>query len=255
MALRRGTTKVRPKDEDYEEPDIDVDDVARDEDDEDEAPAPRKRAAAKNTPAKKTSVRQRAAQIDDDDSGIVPIRSGWDAAEETAKELRSAGRLKLGPTPVLVKFLSAEPLSWKQHFVTSLNKAYVCLSDHPKGCPLCAIGQEAKARYMFAVADLSEEEAERKKLECGPRLLETLQDVHDGPKGPLDRYCINLSSRGKGFDTRFTADVVKDRDLEEDEHISPEDVEEAISDMEPLTASDVYTSTYAELREVAEGLV
>ncbi len=192
------------------------------------------------------------------DPGVLPIGMGWDAAEENrySGESKFADRLKLNENPVLVKFLSAEPISWQQHFVKSVNKPFVCLrKSDSRGCPLCAIGDTPKARHMMSVADLSGDEAVVKKLEFGNRLMGDLKTTHNGPKGPLTRYAIRLSSHGTGFDIRYTVDVVKDRDLEEEEGITPEAVAEAIKDLEPLGVKDVYVSSYDDILEVAESLV
>ncbi len=194
-------------------------------------------------------------EVPTSDPGVVPITMGWDAAEDDKSKSRFPDRLKLGETPVLVKFLTVEPISWHQHFVASKNKPYVCLKGTPRGCPLCAIGDEPRARHVLTVADLSGEEAVVKKLEFGVKLLRELKQVHNGPRGPLDRFCIRLSSHGEGYAISYTVDVVKDRDLEEEEGITPEAVAEAIKDFEPLGIDSIYTSSYEDVLEVAESLV
>lgn len=198
-------------------------------------------------------------EVPTEDPGVVlPLGVGWDAAEENrhSGESKFADRLKLNDNPVLVKFLSAEPISWQQHFIKQVNKPFVCLrKSDSRGCPLCAIGDTPKPRHMMTVADLSGDEAVVKKLEFGNRLMDDLKATHNGPKGPLTRYAIRLSSHGTGFDIRYTVDVVKDRDLEEEEGITPEDVAQAIDGLEPLTVKDVYVSSYDDVLEVAESLV
>lgn len=191
-----------------------------------------------------------------DDPGVVPIAEGWEAAENNrVSDSKYAERLKLGESPVLVKFLTDSPITWKQHFIQSTGKPYVCLKADRRGCPLCDIGDVPRPRHMMSVADLSGDEAIVKKLEFGNRLLGDLKSVHEGPKGPLTRFCVRLSSRGKGYDVAYTVDVVKDRDLEEEEEITPADVAEAIKDLEPLTTDAIYMSKYEDLAEVAESLV
>lgn len=191
------------------------------------------------------------------DPGVLPIGMGWDAAEEVrSSDGKFADRLKLSSSPVLVKFLADKPFSWSQHFIKSVNKPYVCIrKSDPRGCPLCSIGDVPKARHMMSVADLSGEVAVVKKLEFGNRLLDALQKVHQGPKGPLTRFCIRLSSSGTGFDIQYDVDVVKDRDLEEEEEITPEEVAEEIKDLKPLGADSIFVSKYEDLVEVAESLV
>lgn len=195
-------------------------------------------------------------RVPDSDPGVIPISQGWDAAEEQRPASKYPDRLKLSDEPVLVKFLTSQPISWQQHFVKSLNKPFVCLrKSDSRGCPLCAIGDTPRARHLMTVADLSGDDAVAKKLEFGNKLLKDLKAVHEGPRGPLDRYCIRLSSRGTGYDITYTVDVVKDRDLEEEEHLSPADVKEAIQGLEPLGIDAVYMTTYEDLVEIAEDLV
>lgn len=191
------------------------------------------------------------------DPGVLPISTGWDAAKENRNRSDSKypDRLKLNETPVLVKFLTSEPITWKQHFIKSLNKPFVCLKTDPRGCPLCNIGDIPKARYMLSVADLSGDEAVLKKLEFGPKLLDDLNAIHESPRGPLDRYCMRMSQRGTGFEINYMVDVVKDRDLQEEEGILPSDVMDAIDGMEALGAEAIYVSSYEDLAEIAESLV
>lgn len=192
-----------------------------------------------------------------EDPGVLPITSGWDEAEANrGGDSRFPDRLKPTEDPVLIKFLTDAPISWKQHFISSVKRPFVCIKrSDPRGCPLCAVGDVPKDRHMMSVADLSGENAVVKKLEFGNRLLDDLKAVHDGPKGPLTRFCVRLSSRGKGFEIKYIVDVVKDRDLEEEEGITPEDVAEALEGLEPLGVESIFVSKYEDIAEVAESLV
>jgi hypothetical protein len=188
------------------------------------------------------------------DPGAAVVGKGWDSASNN-RSGDFADRIKLSSEPVLVKFLTDEPFTWRQHFIQSENKAFVCLRDTDKGCPLCAVGDQSRARHMLSVADLSGDEVEVKKLEFGNRLLDDLKAAHEGPRGPLTRYCVRISSRGKGFDTRYVVDVVKDRDLEEEEKITAEDVERETKGLEPLGPEAIYVAPRETLAEVAETVV
>ena len=188
------------------------------------------------------------------DPGAALISKGWEAGSK----LRSGGfadRIRLSSEPVLVKFLTDEIFSWEQHFIQSEKKAFVCLRKSDKGCPLCAVGDQARARHMFSVADLSGDEVEVKKLEFGNRLYDDLLDVHEGPRGPLTRYCLRISSHGKNFDTRYVVDTVKDRDLEEEEGITADDVERETKNLKPLERDSLYIAPWETLAEVAETIV
>lgn len=188
------------------------------------------------------------------DPGAAVVGKGWDSAANNRRG-DFADRITLSEVPVLVKFLTDEPFTWRQHFIQSENKAFVCLRDTKAGCPLCAVGDQSRARHMLSVADLSGDEVEVKKLEFGNRLLDDLKAAHESPRGPLMRYCVRISSRGKGFDTRYFVDIVKDRDLEEEEKITADDVEREIQGLEPLGPEAIYVAPREVLAKVAETYV
>lgn len=273
--------RVRDEDEELEEDEAPKRRRPRDEDDEPEE-KPRKRRAARDDdddgddeerPAKK---KRRARDEDEDDEEddededgesrkrpVGSVRKGWKGAKEN--QLKGGDfpdEMKITDEAELVKFLEDEPFaSYRQHWVDNppagiKKKSYTCLEDD---CALCDMGDRPRTLTAFNVLHLSTGgAAENKILILGNKAVGQLQGFADDPKtGPLDRLFWAISKSGKKQSTAYNFQPVKERDLEEDWEIDPEDVAQEIEDAQDRVYDHtaIQVPTKRQLRELVEGLL
>lgn len=184
------------------------------------------------------------------------VKSGWGAAKKLKQEGGDyAAEFKFDKEPVLVKFLGDAPFAvYKQHWVEGLRstgkKSFICVG---KGCPLCAIGESASKKWAFNVALIDEDEAEVKALIAGSRLFDDIADEHE-QNGGIDNGYYALSKSGKKQSTTYKVKLVKERDLEEDWGITPEDAEDMLVGLVPYTAEQFKPPSKSYLQEIADEL-
>lgn len=187
------------------------------------------------------------------DVGTIPLGDGWEEAEEIGRSGNKLDRLDVNEEPILIKFISDRPISWKQHYSKVKGRPYTCIGDN---CPICGTGDKPRARYLFTVADLSGDEPQLMKLEGGKRLLTAAAAVHKSSKGPLTANCMEITATNPGTtDVQFFLNVIKDRDLQEETGLDPKEVKAALADFEPLTKDAVFVPGIEELREAAKSFV
>jgi len=153
-------------------------------------------------------------------SAVAIIRRGWGAAQKVQEATTPyAQRLKVTEDVQIIKFIEDEPYaSFRTHWVEREGqKSFICLSNHPDGCPLCKAGLRASSKFAFNVALLaSNEEPEIRSLEVGVRLIDQLRNYHNDPRqGPLSKHYWAISRTGKGAQTQTLLQLVRERDLEE----------------------------------------
>ena len=245
--------------------------VAAPDDDEPEAerPARRRRATEPEFKAPARSRDRDDDELPDEDEDERPrrgrggsgpasdaVKSGWGAAKKLKSEGGDyAAEFKFDKEPVLVKFLGDAPFAvYKQHWVEGLRstgkKSFICLG---KGCPLCAVGESASKKWAFNVALIDEDEAEVKALIAGSRLFDDIADEHE-QNGGIDQGYYALSKSGKKQSTTYKVKLVKERDLEEDWGITPEDAEDMLVGLVPYTAEQFKPPSRSYLQEIADEL-
>lgn len=207
-----------------------------------------------------TTPEEDAAFADDDEDASAArtsaIPSGWKAALDASKNdgKRFTNEFKFTEDAQLVKFLSSEPFAvYEQHWVERQGKrSFVCLKDDPRGCPLCAKGDETRSKIAFSVVNLSSEEAVVEMLVCSPTLLKQLAGLDaDTKTGPLDRLYWAMSKTGTQKQTSYTCLPVKPRDLEEDWGCDQAEIEAIVETFEPLTKAAIGFSSYDDVAKVA----
>jgi hypothetical protein len=182
------------------------------------------------------------------------IQSGWDAARKSAAKSgkKFATDFRFDENVQLVKFISAEPLSFMQHWVNRPGKkSFVALPD---GDPLVEVGSIPSQKYAFTVLNLSDEEPQVQLMVVGIRLFNQLEKLATDKKtGPLNRsdMYFAVSKSGTGTKTVYSAMPVKERDLIDDWDIDPVAAAEMIKTLKPLGAEALHVSTRAELAEIA----
>lgn len=199
--------------------------------------------------------------FDDDDEDEVPERSsliqkGWGAAKKAMSESSNlTNDFRFGTEPTLVKFLSNEPFTFKQHFLEkkSGKKSYVCLG---KECPLCRVlGDTPSNKFAFPIVNLDDESRPTQLLVAGPRLCGMLEKIDsDDRKGPLVKNFYTLSRSGKGSNTAYAVDLVKARDLAEDFDLDHEEVEDFLATVKPVGPEAIYVNSKQELLDIAHDL-
>lgn len=184
------------------------------------------------------------------------IQTGWAAAKKVqAKVSKSfASDFKFEEDVQLIKFLSAEPMSFSQHWVQRTGKkSFICLGT-PQ-CPLCRAGNKPENKFAFSIANLMEEDPSVQMMTVGLRLCGQLEKINSDPKtGPLDRMFWAVSKSGVGPKTTYSIMPVKERDLPEDWDLDVEEVTQVINGLEPLGPDALRMSTKAELAEIAREL-
>jgi hypothetical protein len=182
------------------------------------------------------------------------IQSGWAAAKQAAvKDSKFATDFKFDEDLQLIKFISGEPLSFKQHWVERQGKkSFVSIGEDD---PLTAVGSIPSNRFAFTVLNLSDPEGPQLELmTVGIRLCKQIEKLASDPKtGPLTRsdmyYAVSKS--GTGTKTTHTIVPVKERDLADDWDIDPVATAEYVKTLKPYTSDAIYVSSRQELAEVA----
>lgn len=213
-----------------------------------------------NLPAEEDErpTRRRAARDDDEDDAPrgEAVKSGWAAARKLKSEGGDfAQEFKFDRDPVLVKFIGDAPFAvYKQHWVEGLRstgkKSFICLG---KGCPLCTVGESASKKWAFNVALIDPDEPEMKALIAGSRLFDDIADEHD-KNGGIDQGYYALSKSGKKQSTTYKVNLVKERDLQEDWGISPDDAEDCLVGLVPYTSEQYKAPSRSYLQEIADEL-
>lgn len=184
-------------------------------------------------------------------SSVVQV--GWAAAKKVAAKVSKsyASDFKFEEDVQLIKFLSAEPMSFSQHWVQRTGKkSFVCLGTSQ--CPLCRAGNKAENKFAFSIVNLMEEDPQVQIMTVGLRLCGQLEKLNSDPKtGPLDRIFWAVSKSGQGTKTSYSIMPVKERDLPEDWDLDASEVAQAISDLSPLGPEALRMSTKAELADIA----
>jgi len=184
-------------------------------------------------------------------SSVVQV--GWAAAKKVAAKVSKsyASDFKFEEDVQLIKFLSAEPMSFSQHWVQRTGKkSFVCLGTSQ--CPLCRAGNKAENKFAFSIVNLMEEDPQVQMMTVGLRLCGQLEKLNSDPKtGPLDRIFWAVSKSGQGTKTSYSIMPVKERDLPEDWDLDASDVAQAISDLSPLGPEALRMSTKTELADIA----
>lgn len=181
------------------------------------------------------------------------IQKGWAAAKAaTSKESKFATDFKFDEDVQLVKFISDEPLVFKQHWVNRAGKkSFIALGDSD---PLTEIGSVPVQKFAFTVLNLSDEEPQLQLMIVGKRLCAQLEKfASDKKTGPLNRSDIYyaVSKSGSGTKTTHTVVPVKERDLAEEWDLDPIAIADYVKTLKPYGTEALYTSTKAELAEVA----
>lgn len=149
------------------------------------------------------------------------IKRGWGAADRVQEAASPyAQRFKVLEETQVIKFLEDEPYaSFRTHWIDGRQgqKSFVCLHDHPDGCPLCDSGNRPSTKFAFNIALLANgEEPVVKSFEVGVRLIDQLKNFHLDPRqGPLSKNYWAVSKTGKGAQTQTILQMVRERDLEE----------------------------------------
>lgn len=189
------------------------------------------------------------------------VQSGWDAAEKFLKPKKEAGAyatdFKTTEQPQLIRFLDDSPfMVYEQHWInrTEGKRSFVCLGDN---CPLCTIaGDQPRARFVFNVLVLTDEEPTVQLLTATPTLAKILRSKNDDPKsGPLSKYFWAISRQGTATTTQYIVERVKAMDLAEEWELDVEVVEAAIASSVKYDSSVVYISPQEELLKLARQLV
>jgi hypothetical protein len=212
----------------------------------------------------RTAVKDREdddALFDEDDEDEIPERSsliqkGWGAAKKAMSESSNlTNDFRFGDEPTLVKFLSNEPFTFKQHFLEkkSGKKSYVCIG---KDCPLCRnLGDTPSNKFAFPIVNLDAEGYPTQLLVAGPRLCGMLEKLDaDKRQGPLEKNYYTLARSGKGSSTSYSVQLVKARDLAEDFDLDHEDVEEFLTTVKAVGPEAIYVNSKQELLDIAHDL-
>jgi hypothetical protein len=236
-AAEKKPARRRPVDEDEDEDG---------DEEEEEAPAPVVRRRRTPAPKEEPAPKKRRSSRDDEETGdedsdedfVIPISRG----HKEIKKNRPVAETSLAffrwvEESQLIKFLTNEPWSYDQHWVTRDGKqSFPCMG---KGCPLCAIGVKISQKIVYPILNLTPTKGDdflTQSMEVGPQLDDVLI-AHDASSktGPLDRLWWSVSrTESAGSGTRrkkysYTFTPVKDRDLEEDWEIDLDEAEDAVA--------------------------
>lgn len=187
-----------------------------------------------------------------DRSSVIQV--GWEAAKKAvAKSSKTyATDFKFDENVQLIKFVSADPMTFMQHWVNRPGKkSFISIGE---GDPLIAVGSKPDQKFAFTVLNLSDEEPQVQLMIVGVRLCGQLEKLHTDKKtGPLNRPDLYwaVSKSGTGTKTSYSIVPVKERDLAEDWGIDPTAAAELVKTLKPLGPEALHTSTKAELAEIA----
>lgn len=182
------------------------------------------------------------------------IQTGWAAAKSaTTKSSKFATDFKFDEDLQLIKFISSEPMSFMQHWITRPGKkSFISTGEND---PLIAVGSVPSQKFAFTVLNLSD--AENPQLELmivGVRLCKQIEKfASDTKTGPLNRpdmyYAVSKS--GTGTKTTHSIVPVKERDLQEDWDIDPVATAAYIKTLKPFGPEALYMPSREELAEIA----
>jgi len=185
------------------------------------------------------------------------IQTGWAAAKKAVSEANKSFTtdFRFDEDVQLIKFLSAEPMSFLQHWVNRPGKkSFVGWENDP----LSRVGNKPERKFAFTVVNLSDEQAQVQLMTVGVRLCGQLEKLNaDKKTGPLDRPDIYwaVSKSGSGTKTSYSIVPVKERDLAEDWELDPVQLSKIIGQMKPLGPEALRMSTTAELEEIAREIL
>jgi hypothetical protein len=199
---------------------------------------------------------QEDSELDFPDRSSV-IQTGWAAAKKAVSEASKGFTtdFRFDEDVQLIKFLSAEPMSFLQHWVNRPGKkSFVGWENDP----LSRVGNKPERKFAFTVVNLSDEQAQVQLMTVGVRLCGQLEKLNaDKKTGPLDRPDIYwaVSKSGQGTKTSYSIVPVKERDLAEDWDLDPAQLSGIISQMKPLGPDALRMSSTAELDEIAREIL
>lgn len=189
------------------------------------------------------------------------VGSGWEDAEKLHTPAGDYPTdFKHSEQIQVIKFIDPDGpfAAYKQHFLTGKvgKKSYVCLGEQGN-CPLCTVlKNRAEEKRAFTVINFSAEGGpQRQILTATPRLFKQLHAAHFSPQGPLNKNYWGISKTGEKQTTVYHLNAIKARDLDEDWNISMEKAEALVAETEPYTRSIIKETPYAELVEIANGLL
>ena len=209
-------------------------------------------------PASSTSAPASEWEKDDEDEAPASsslIQKGWGAAKKAMSESSNfTNDFRFSDEPQVVKFLSSEPYTFKQHFLEkkSGKKSYVCLG---KGCPLCRdLGDTPSNKFAFPIVNLDTEGYPTQLVVAGPRLCTMLEKLDSGRQGPLEANYYALSRTGTKSSTSYSVQLVKPRDLADDWDLDPDVVDAYVTSVEVPGPDAIYVNSLVELTEIAQEL-
>jgi hypothetical protein len=188
------------------------------------------------------------------------VLSGWDAADTFTANTDFPTEVKFEEGKHLVfKFLDQNgPFAiYKQHFLkqkTSGKRSYVCIGAD---CPLCIkLGDRPENKRAFTVVTLNGEQGmQRQMLISGARLYQALHAAHYSPQGPLTNGYWSIVRLGKGPQTMYTVQAIKERDLQDDWKIDADKAASVVSSSDVYSRNLIKEHSLAELDEIAEDLL
>lgn len=211
---------------------------------------------ATTTMTKKTRVENAPSTA----SAVAVIRRGWGAAQKVQEATTPyAQRLKITEDTQIIKFIEDEPYaSFRTHWVEREGqKSFICLSNHPEGCPLCKAGLRASSKFAFNVALLTDsEDPDIRSMEVGVRLIDQLRNYHNDPRqGPLSKHYWAISRTGKGAQTQTLLQLVRERDLEEFNLKGLSDETMSALRNKSYTSDIIQVPSHTDLLEIASEIV
>lgn len=185
------------------------------------------------------------------------IQTGWAAAKKAVAESSRSytNDFKFEEDVQLIKFLSAEPMVFFQHWVDRKGKKSFIGWE---GDPLARVGNKPERKFAFSVVNLSDETPTIQLMTIGIRFCSQLEKLNTDKKvGPLDRpdMYFAVSRSGVGTKTTYQIVPVKERDLADDWDLDPIQMSGIISQMKPLGPDALRMSTTAELEEIAREIL
>ena len=195
-----------------------------------------------------------------------PVVRSWEAESNSAPSY--ATDFKFTEQTQLVRFVDASlpPYAYKEHWLagkTSGKRSYTCLNPKDRAdlvCPLCLMdedipGQYAKKKWAMTIVNFSADPFQKQLLTGAKRLIDTLHAMDTNKStGPLAGKYWALSKSGEKQSTVYHVTPVKERDLQEDWGIDPEEAKGFFSSVEAYPPSIIKTYSVAELREIADTL-
>lgn len=197
----------------------------------------------------------------DDDDNDLDIRGGWTEAQQIMDSTASFAQV-FKPTAELqfIKFLQDSPYAnYKRHWLQRpsnsgqvVNRPFLCLDKHEKGCPLCDIGEKQQAVSAFNVVLLGDEDQVLlKTFDVGVRIYNQLKVFNaDRRIGPLTKQVYSVQKSGTGNNATTSVVPIIEHRLEEDYGIKPPTPEQ-LKKAGLYDRSYIQTPTHHELREIA----